>query len=208
MKSEKTYGLGIAMALLLAACSSATGTGTTSTTSSTEESVGAAVGSLFSDMGGSASQSALALEGEQGEQGDRPGVCETTSGPEDVEISTAVSAGHYGMQSDGLDVASATTCSEANPVMAWTIAASGVEMDCTGGNVTFQGGQGVFIDDRDANETRIYGSFIIGGATYFCDVTVTSDGGSSETFAANCEDASANPVEQSTETNTCTSPSH
>lgn len=201
MKHAKIIiGVAILATAFLANCS-ATGTNQTeSPAADSNENVGVAINALFSSDQ-SQSQSALNLEERD--------ACVDSGGPTGIAVSTTVATGHYGVSSDGYDVASATTCSSELPLKTWEIT-SAVEMDCEDGNVTFAvGSRGVFIDDLQGNNTNIYGVFIIDGINFYCDVVIEHPNGE-EVFTASCEqeqsDGSRSVVEQATAGNSCQSP--
>lgn len=203
MKINKSIiGLALVTGLFLANCSGSTGSSPTATTvTDSNESVGIAVNALFSSNQ-SQSQSALNVEQERD-------ACADFGGPDGISIGTTVAVGHYGTASTGYDVAAATNCSNDLPIKTWEITTA-VEMDCEDGNVTFAGGEGVFIDDGTGASTNIYGSFVIGGTRFYCDVVIEHSQGAEEVFTATCEqeqsDGSRSSVEQATTGNSCQSP--
>ncbi len=193
-KSQKISGLSLVAALILASCSgSSTGT-TSSTTTTGNESLAVAINTLFSGS----SQQGLTLQG-----GEQKTVCdEGDSGPTGVSTSISVVAGHYGTETAGYDITSAASCTAQVPLHSWQIV-SPVVMDCQSGNVTFEGGEGVFLDDGIGN-TQIYGQFSVGGANFFCDVVITHNQDGTDDFNASCEDSANQPVAQTTTNNSCT----
>lgn len=204
MKHSRTIIVGVAIlaTAFLANCSASGTSSSTSSTTATDsnESVGIAVNALFSS---DQSQSQSALNVEQGN------ACADFGGPDGISVGTTVAAGHYGTASTGYDVAAATNCSNDLPIKTWQITTS-VEMDCEDGNVTFAGGEGVFIDDGTGASTNIYGFFIIGGTRFYCDVVIEHPQGGAEVFTASCEqeqsDGSRSSVDQATTGNSCQSP--
>ena len=202
MKTNKIIvGVAIVATAFLANCS-ATGTNQTDdpAADASNEDVGIAVNALFSSDQ-SQSQSALNVEERD--------PCTDSGGPSGISVGTSVTAGHYGTASDGYDMATTTACSNDLPIKTWQITTA-VEMDCEDGNVTFAGGQGVFIDDGSGASTNIYGFFVIGGTNFYCDVVIEHPQGGAEVFTASCEqeqsDGSRSAVSQATTGNSCQSP--
>ena len=200
--SKIIIGVAILATAFLANCS-ATGTNQTeSPAANSNEDVGVAINALFSS---DQSQSQSGLNVEQGS------ACEDFGGgPTGISTSTTVAAGHYGVSSDGYDVASSTTCTNGLPIKTWEITTP-VIMDCEDGNVTFAAGsKGVFIDDGTGNSTNIYGFFVIGSTRFYCDVVIEHPQGGAEVFTASCEqeqsDGSRSTVDQATTGNSCQSP--
>ncbi len=208
--------VGLLMPFVLGACSSGSG-GTSTESSSASDTVGAAVGSIFSSESDSAAfQSrrsiplrlvALLVKEAQAEGEGSSSACDMSDeGPDGISISPTVAADTYGVSSDEVTVTAADGCDQGGTYASFTV--SSHSMDCTNNGeeltMTMTDSTGVFTEDAEANATRIYGTFNVAVGDgepeiVDCSFTITHGSETGGEFTGSCEDSEGEPIEQSSD---------
>lgn len=194
-------------ALTFGACGSTTSNGDSSDTSddpaATETGdVGAGAENIFGGYGSDAA--GLHVEGHT--EGEPDAIedfdwCGFEEPSGEILLSNTVLAGHYGRPSAGQTIDADTTCAESN-YKSWEIVEVKI-MDCTAGDLTFEGGSGIVSvaftgGDTSPPEVSVYGTFVVDGASAHCDIVMQND-----TFSADCEGDDGTSLGEGDMDNTC-----
>lgn len=213
MRNIRTGIVCAMLALSLGACQ-----GTQTSASTAQDTVGAAVGSLFQGESQSASlkrsipgKLLAFLISEAHAQAARTTACESLAEeetPSDIETTAGIEAGDYGTVGHSISVTSADGCSEGGEYASFNVGSH--ELDCSlpegeSATVTMTDSSGVWRENLDTLQTEIYGTFTItmGSETVSnvrCYLTIDHSSEDSEgLFGGECESEAGDAFQPSDE---------